>query len=412
MTGLAELKALNREQRAAFIASLLGWTLDAFDFFLLIFVMRSIATDFHAQVKDVAVSLMLTLAFRPVGALIFGWLADRYGRRPVLMADILLFSALELAVAFAPSLPALLVLRALFGIAMGGEWGVGSSLVMESIPPRSRGIVSGILQEGYALGFLLAAVVYGIFFAWVGWRGLFVIGSLPAFLVLYIRLGVKESPGWERSRQHTTPAALFAHLARHWKLFVYVVALMTAFTFLSHGTQDLYPTFLQAQHALSTHTVSAIAIVANLGAICGGVCFGAYSQRRGRRRAIIVAAAHALPIIPLRAVAATPVLLGFGAFLMQFAVQGAWGVVPAHLNELSPAEIRGTFPGLTYQLGNLLASSNAVLQARFAAAHGGNYGLALALVAAGTVVAIVAITACGKEAREKVLGAVPARQIA
>ena len=405
LNAIGELRALNREQRAAFIASLLGWTLDAFDFFLMVFVLRPIAAEFHVGIPKVAGAIALTLMFRPLGALIFGWLADQFGRRPVLMADILLFSGLELATAFAPSLLAFFILRALFGIAMGGEWGIGASLVMESIPARSRGVVSGILQEGYPLGYLLAAVVYGLFFDLVGWRGMFMIGVAPAFLILYIRFGVKESPAWLLNRGRPNRPSLLPSLRKHWKLLLYVIALMTAFNFFSHGTQDLYPTFLQVQHGLKTHVVSLIAIVGNVGAIAGGIFFGSWSQKVGRRRAIVTAAAIALPIIPFWAFAATPVLLGLGAFLLQFAVQGAWGVVPAHLNELSPDEIRGTFPGFAYQLGNFFASYNAVLQTRLADSHGGNYAAVMAVVATVMAVALIALTARGPEAREIVLGA-------
>jgi len=399
MSIVSDLRSLNREQRAAFIASLLGWTLDAFDFFILVFVIRSIAADFNSQVKDVTYALTLTLMFRPLGALVFGWLADRFGRRPILMIDILLFSFFEVGSATAPSLSVFLVWRALFGFAMGGEWGIGSSLVMETIPAQARGVVSGILQQGYALGYLLAAVAFGLFYDWIGWRGMFVVGLLPAALVVYIRLTVKESPAWEANRHRRDRPGLPASLRKHWKHFLYLILLMTAFTFFSHGTQDLYPTFLQAQHKLPTHAVSLISVAANIGAIIGGVAFGVYSQRVGRRRAIITASLLSLPIIPLWAFASTPVMLGLGAFLIQIAVQGAWGVIPAHLNELSPDECRGTFPGFAYQLGNLIAASNAVLQADIAASHGGNYGLALAVVAALSAVAIAVITACGKEAR-------------
>jgi MFS transporter, SHS family, lactate transporter len=401
---IAELRNLNRDQRAACIASLLGWSLDAFDFFLMVFVVRSIAGDFHTQVKDVAFAITLTLMFRPVGALVFGWLAERFGRRPVLLVDVLLYSFLELASAFAPSLGALLVLRALFGFAMGGEWGVGSSLVMETIPAQSRGIISGILQEGYAVGYLLAAIIYGLFFSLIGWRGMFVVGVLPALLVLYIRVKVKESPVWSHRDRRVESATLGGSAVRHWKRFLYVILLMTGFNFFSHGTQDLYPTFLEAQHHLAPGVVSAISIVANLGAILGGVVFGIYSQRAGRRRAIITAALLALPIIPLWAFSPTPLLLGLGAFLIQFMVQGAWGVVPVHLNELSPEGLRGIFPGFAYQLGNLLACGNAVWQAGIAADHHGNYGLALAWVAGLTAIALVIITACGPEAKGAVFG--------
>jgi len=397
MSVLSHWNSFNRQQRNAFIASFLGWTLDAFDFFLMVFVLRAVAAEFHTNVKAVSVAITLTLAMRPLGALVFGMLGDRYGRRQILMVDILLFSILELASAFAPTLVALLILRAAFGFAMGGEWGLGASLTMETIPAKSRGLASGILQEGYACGFLLASIVYGLFFERIGWRGMFAVGVLPALLVLYIRRNVEESPAWHRMRSR--PRRSLAEILRgHGKLFLYVVVLMTAFNFFSHGTQDLYPTFLQAQRKLSTHTVSMIAIIANIGAIIGGIVFGTLSQRIGRRKAIIAASLLALPIIPLWGFSTSVALIALGAFLMQISVQGAWGVIPVHLNELSPDEVRGTFPGFAYQLGNLFASANATLQAGFAQDHGGNYALALATVAALAAVAIALLTSVGREA--------------
>jgi SHS family lactate transporter-like MFS transporter len=302
-----------------------------------------------------------------------------------------------LASAFAPTLVALLILRAAFGFAMGGEWGIGASLTMETIPAKARGLASGVLQVGYPCGYLLASVVYGLLFDTIGWRGMFAVGVLPALLVLFIRRNVEESPAWHRMRAR--PARTLSSLLRaHGLLFLYLVALMTPFNLLSHGTQDLYPTFLQAQRSLSTHAVSTIVIIANVGAIVGGIVFGRLSQRIGRRRAIVIAALLALPIIPLWAFSTGVVLLGLGAFLIQVSVQGAWGVIPVHLNELAPDEVRGTFPGLAYQLGNLLASANATLQAGFALNHGGNYALALAVVAAVSAVAIALLTSAGREA--------------
>jgi MFS transporter, SHS family, lactate transporter len=396
---LAALKALERESRAAVTASFLGWTLDAFDFFLLVFAVKAIAAQFNAGVAEVTVAILLTLAMRPLGALVFGRLADRFGRKPVLMIDVLLYSGFALASAFAPSLGVLLVLRALFGFAMGGEWGIGASLALESVPAASRGTVSGLLQVGYPFGYLLAAITYYALFDLVGWRGMFAAGVLPALLVLYMRASVKESPAWRALRQAAAPAGMLASLRGHWRLFAYVVSLMTAFNFFSHGTQDLYPTFLQLQHGLSAHAVGAIAVVYNLGAILGGLTFGAWSEHIGRRRAIVIAALFALLAIPLWAYAAHPVLLACGAFLMQFLVQGAWGVVPAHLNELSPPALRGTFPGFAYQLGNLLAAVNATLQAHLALTHGGNYSFALALVAGASAIAVAMLAAGGSEAR-------------
>jgi SHS family lactate transporter-like MFS transporter len=396
MSVISEWREFDRNQRSALIASFLGWTLDAFDFFLMVFMLGAIAKEFGTDVKAVAIAITLTLAARPAGALVFGMLAERFGRRPVLMIDILLFSILEFASAFAPSLVVLLVLRTAFGFAMGGEWGLGASLTMETIPAKARGIASGILQTGYPFGYLLASVVYGLLFDRIGWRGMFMVGVLPALLVLFIRRNVQESPAWNRMRERRTES-LISVLRKRWPLFIYVVVLMTAFNLFSHGTQDLYPAFLQIQHKFTTHTVSIVSIIGNVGAITGGLAFGALSQRIGRRRAIVFGALIALPIIPLWAFSVTPVLLGLGAFLMQVAVQGAWGVIPVHLNELSPDEVRGTFPGFAYQLGNLLASGNAALQAGFAASHGGNYAYALAVVAACAAVVIAALTYFGPE---------------
>src|SRR6185503_7091202 len=231
---VTEWKTFNSQQRNAFIASYLGWMLDAFDFFLMVFVLRAVAAEFHSDVKAVSVAVTLTLAMRPLGALVFGILGDRFGRRPVLMADILLFSILELASAFAPTLTALLIIRAAFGFAMGGEWGLGASLTMETIPTKSRGAVSGVLQVGYPSGFLLASIVYGLLFDTIGWRGMLAVGVLPALLVLYIRRNVAESPAWHRMRGG--PRRSLAELFRgHGVLFLYVVVLMTAFNFFSHG---------------------------------------------------------------------------------------------------------------------------------------------------------------------------------
>jgi SHS family lactate transporter-like MFS transporter len=405
MSILSDLRSLTAKQRSAVVASYLGWTLDAFDFFIMVFVLKHIATEFNTDVKSTAFAITLTLAMRPIGALVFGLAADRFGRRPTLMIDVLLYSILEFASGFAPSLTVLLLLRALYGIAMGGEWGVGASLTMETIPPKTRGIISGLLQAGYPTGYLLASVVFGLLYDHIGWRGMFMIGALPALLVLYIRRQVDESPAFV-ARQHVqSRPSVLSVVRRQSGLLIYAVLLMTAFNFFSHGTQDLYPTFLEVQREFSTQTVSWIAVVYNIGAIVGGLGFGALSEKIGRRKAIIIAAVLALPVIPLWAYASTPVLLAVGAFLMQVAVQGAWGVIPVHLNELSPDEIRGTFPGVAYQLGNLLASVNATLQAGLAESHNNDYAFALALVAGIVAVAVIVLTALGKEARGVIFGA-------
>ena len=395
----SDLRALTPRQRNAIVASYLGWTLDAFDFFLLVFVLKDIAAEFHTDVKAVSVAIVLTLAARPVGALLFGLAADRWGRRPTLMVDIVCYSAIELASGFAPGLTVFIILRTLYGVAMGGEWGVGASLTMETIPPKTRGIVSGILQAGYPSGYLIASIVYGLLFTTIGWRGMFFVGAAPALLVLYIRSNVEESPSFTARRARLSTAGLWQTIRNNMGLFVFSIVLMTAFNFFSHGTQDLYPTFLQVQRHMSPHEVGIIAVIYNIGAILGGLFFGALSERIGRRRAIVIAALIALPVIPLWAYAPNAVWLAVGAFLMQVAVQGAWGIVPAHLNELSPEEVRGTFPGFTYQLGNLLASGNATLQAWIAQSYGGDYALALAVVAAVVAIAVAVLAWFGVEAR-------------
>src|ERR1700733_2433402 len=393
---IAALSGWTSEQKHVVAASFLGWTLDAFDFFLLVFVLKDIAAEFGTQITDVTFAILLTLAMRPIGAYLFGRAADRWGRRPTLMVDVLLFSALEFASGFAPSLTALLVLRAIFGIAMGGEWGVGASLTMESIPPHARGFVSGLLQSGYPAGYFLASIVYGLLFQYIGWGGMFLVGVIPALLVFYIRRKVPESPSWQPT---TTRSNTLAIVRSHWRLGIYAVLLMTAFNFFSHGTQDLYPTFLQVQHGYSPHEVGLIAVIYNIGAIIGGISFGSLSELYGRRRIIIIAAVLSLFVLPLWAFSTSAVWLAAGAFLMQIAVQGAWGVIPVHLNELSPDDARGTFPGFVYQLGNLIASVNATLQATIAVSYGGDYALALAVVAGTVAVVIVILTAIGTEAK-------------
>jgi SHS family lactate transporter-like MFS transporter len=399
MSALSDLRSLTSQQRNAIVASFLGWTLDAFDFFILVFVLKYVAAEFGTDIASVTIAITLTLAMRPVGALVFGYFADRFGRRPTLMVNILLYSALEFASGFAPSLTALIVLRALYGIAMGGEWGVGASLTMETIPPKMRGLVSGLLQAGYPAGYLIASLVFFLLFPLVGWRGMFMLGALPALVVFYIRSKVHESPVFIERQHRMERGRMWSTLKQHAGLFVYAVFLMTAFNFFSHGTQDLYPTFLEVQQKLSTATVGTIAVVYNIGAIIGGITFGMLSEQIGRRRGIVIAALLALPVIPLWVYSSGPVLLACGAFLMQFAVQGAWGIIPAHLNELSPDELRGTFPGLAYQLGNLIAAANATMQAGLAEHYGNDYAFALALVVGVTAVCVALLAGLGVEAK-------------
>jgi SHS family lactate transporter-like MFS transporter len=399
---LAHFRRLTATQRNTFIACFLGWSLDAFDFFILTFCVSAIATEFHAQVSAVLEAVFLTLAMRPVGAFLFGAIADRYGRRPALMIDIIAYSAFELASAFAPSLHVFLILRALFGIAMGGEWGVGAALAFETLPKENRGFFSGLLQEGYVVGYLLAALAYATIFRFIGWRGMFVVGALPAFLVIYIRTKVEESPAWRQGRGSAAGAQrnLGKDIGKYLGTFIFLAVLMFAFNAYSHGTQDIYPTFLQKNRGFSPKTVGLVAIVYSVGALLGGIVFGSWSERVGRRRAIVIAAVLSIPMIPLWAYSHAAPMLALGSFLMQFMVQGAWGVIPAHLNELSPPAVRGTFPGLAYQLGNLLASRNSVIQAKIAEhSYGGNYAPVLAGTALLVAALVAIVTSSGREAK-------------
>lgn len=407
MSLLEPFRTLDRSQRHAFVASWAGWALDAFDFFIFVFALKAIAADFHTTVKAASEGIFLTLAMRPIGALVFGWLAERYGRRPILMVNIISYSAFELASAFAPDLRTLLVLRALFGFAMGGEWGVGAALALETLPARGRGLFSGILQEGYVVGYLLASLLFAFGFQALGWRGMFVVGASPALLVLYIRTRVEESPVWRAGRAVKPPGASqgWAAIRAHLPTFLFMVLLMSCFNAFSHGSQDLYPTFLQTQHGYSPRTTGTIAIVYNLGALCGGILFGTFSERIGRRRAIALAALLALPMIPLWAYAATPLMFAVGAFLMQFMVQGAWGIVPAHLNELSPPGARAVLPGFAYQVGNLIMSRMGPLQAGIAESHGNDYALALAWSVGLVAVVLAIVVMLGRERRSVALAA-------
>jgi len=388
----------------AVVAGFLGWTLDAFDFFVVVMTLTAIAKEFGRSDAEIAFSITLTLAFRPVGAFIFGLLADRYGRRLPLMLDLIFYSVVEVLSGLAPSYWSFLVLRALFGIGMGGEWGVGASLVMEKVPPKWRGVFSGLLQQGYAAGYLLAAFCYFVVFPRWGWRPMFFIGGLPALLALYVRFQVRESEVWERTR-HRDWASLGRGILSHWKLFLYLWALMTMMNFVSHGTQDLYPTFLQRDWGFTPQGRAVLTAFTMVGALTGGVLFGFFSDRIGRRRSIVIALVGAVLMIPAWAFAPSIPVLYLGGFFMQFMVQGAWGVIPAHITELSPDSVRGFLPGFAYQCGVAVAGLVAVIEAWFAARL--TYTWAMALTA-GTVFVVCAIVAwLGPERRGITYGAAP-----
>jgi MFS transporter, SHS family, lactate transporter len=361
--------------RHALLAGFLGWTLDAFDFFVIVFLYDTLAREFSVPKKAIVLTTAATLAFRPLGALLFGLLSDRYGRRIPLIANVLYFSVIEVLCGFAPNYKIFFILRALFGIGMGGEWGVGASLAMEAAPKRWRGILSGILQSGYSMGYLLASVAARFVLPTLGWRWMFWLGALPAMLALYIRMKVPESEAWAQHRAGSM-AQLLRVVASHWKRFVYLVVLMTFMMFLSHGTQDLYPDFLKEVHKLRQSQVANIAILYNCGAIVGAVLFGAFSQKTGRRMGMLAALGLCLVVIPLWAFGGGVLAFAFAPVLLQMGVQGAWGVIPVHLNELAADSARGLMPGLTYQLGILLASPTNSIQYALHEKFGYNWALA------------------------------------
>jgi len=381
---------------AALLAGFLGWTLDAFDFFLVVMALTAIQEDFNRTDKDIALTITATLAFRPVGAFIFGLMADRYGRRLPLIINLIFFSLIEVLSGLAPNYATFLVLRALFGIGMGGEWGVGASLVMEKAPPRLRGVLSGLLQQGYAVGYLLAAICFFLVFPRWGWRPMFFIGGLPALLAIFVRVRVKESEVWEKTR-HESWGQLGRAITSHWRLFFYLVLLMMMMNFVSHGTQDMYPTLLKRAWHFSPQKVAVITACTMIGAIIGGILFGLVSDRFGRRRSMIVALSCGILVIPLWSLSPALGLLLTGGVLMQFMVQGAWGIIPAHLSELSPDSVRGFLPGFAYQCGVALAGLVGLIQAIFAART--NYPTTMALTGLTVFLGAIVVTAVGRERR-------------
>jgi SHS family lactate transporter-like MFS transporter len=405
--GSAARQRLTSDQRNSFIAAVLGWTMDAFDYFIVVFVYADIAKSFGMQKTDVVFITTATLIMRPVGALLFGLWADRVGRRIPLMVDVIFYSLVGFLCAFAPNFTVLLILRLLYGIGMGGEWGLGAALAMEKIPVKRRGFFSGMLQEGYSFGYLLASLASLVILDWAGlsWRWLFALSVIPALISLIIRARVRESEVWETAREkmRVTRTSMKDILfdPKIIRRFVYLVLLMTAFNWMSHGTQDVYPTFLSAHGSggagLSATTATWIAVIYNIGAIAGGLIFGSLSERFGRRYTIAFCAVLGLPIVPLFALSRTAALLCVGSFLMQVMVQGAWGVIPAHLTEMSPDAIRGFYPGVTYQLGNCLAAFNLPIQEALAEKHGYPFALAATIIPVLIVVAV--LTVVGKEAK-------------
>jgi SHS family lactate transporter-like MFS transporter len=389
------------DHRAALIASYLGWTLDAFDFFLVVSCLTAIGREFHKTDAEMALTITATLAFRPVGAFLFGLMADRYGRRLPLMIDLIFYSIIEVLSGLAPTYTSFIILRALFGIGMGGEWGVGASLAMEKVPARLRGLLSGFLQQGYAMGFLLASLCNIFLFPKLGWRPLFFLGGLPALLALFVRMKVRESEVWEKTRYESW-ANLGRAIASHWKLFLYLLVLMTAMNLASHGTQDLYPTFLERQWGFGPERKGLFSAFSMVGAILGGTLFGLLSDKIGRRKTMVISLLGGIVAIPLWAFAPTLPLLFAGGFLMQAFVQGAWGVIPAHLSELSPDSVRGFLPGFGYQMGVLFSSAIPRIEADIA--HRTSYATAMSWTAVVVFLFAAIVTWLGPERRAIAFG--------
>jgi SHS family lactate transporter-like MFS transporter len=391
--------ALSRtDRRHAVSASFLGWTLDAFDFFVLVFLVDTLAAQFHVSTEKIIWTTTATLATRPLGAILFGILADRYGRRKPLMANVVFFSLVELLCGFSPNYTVFLILRTIYGIGMGGEWGVGASLAMESAPPKWRGVLSGIVQSGYSIGYLMAAVAARFVLPAWGWRAMFWVGGIPALLALYIRSKVKESEAWQQHRAPTV-GAIIRTASGHWKIFSYLILLMTLMMFLSHGTQDLYPHFLKTVHQFSGATISYVAILYNVGAVAGAILFGHLSESFGRRYSMVAALALSLAVIPAWAFGSSLPLLAAGAFLMQMGVQGTWGIIPAHLNELSPDAVRGLMPGFAYQLGILFAAPTNNIE--YALRDRVGYAWALAAFETANILLLATVILLGSERKGK-----------
>ncbi|GAB2462224.1 MFS transporter [Jatrophihabitans fulvus] len=387
----------------AVAAATLGWAMDAFDYFVVVLVYVEVGDDLGVDATRMAFLTTATLLMRPIGAALFGAWADRVGRRRALIVDVLFYSSVGFLCTFAPNYTYLLVLRLLYGIGMGGEWGLGASLAMEKVPPKRRGVVSGIVQQGYAIGYMMAAVAYLLIenlTTW-GWRGLFAFSVLPALVSLFVRTRVTESEVWQETRANVVAnKTRFRDVMGNVKVlrrFGYLILLMTAFNWMSHGTQDVYPTFLKKGLGFEENTALYVAILYNVGALFGGTIMGAASEKYGRRAIVVFCAVLGLPILPLFAASTSLGLICLGSFLMQFVVQGAWGVIPAHLTELSPAEIRGFYPGVTYQLGNCLAAFNLPIQEHLAETH--SYTFALTATMVPVFIAVAVLAALGKEAR-------------
>ncbi|GLB38825.1 putative MFS general substrate transporter [Lyophyllum shimeji] len=376
---LSVLAEVTWVQWALFFSGWLAWTCDAIDFFAVSLSVSRLQVQFNKKTNDITTAITLTLLFRTVGAIIFGVLSDRFGRKWPLVGNLALISLLQLGGGFVQTFRQFLALRSLFGIGMGGIWGLAASTALENLPVEARGLASGVLQQGYAVGYLLAACINLRLVPETKetWRSLFwtaagismfaagVRALLPESEVFLKAKAIEKAKGTDTSKK----TKIFIKetgemLKRHWLLCIYAVLLMTGFNFLSHGSQDLYPTYLQTSKNFSPHNATVATIIGNCGAIAGGAFAGYISQYIGRRLTIVIFVLWIGAFIPLWILPSSFGPLSAGAFFIQFGVQGAWGVIPIQLAEMSPPAFRATFPGVAYQLGNMVSSAASQIEAK------------------------------------------------
>ncbi|CAI6334133.1 unnamed protein product [Periconia digitata] len=418
------LRLLNFQQWMFFLVAFCAWTWDAFDFFTVSLTVGPLAKTFGKTNTDITWGITLVLMLRSVGSIIFGLAADKWGRKWPFIINNVLFIILELGTGFTQTYNQFLAVRALFGIAMGGLYGNAAATALEDCPEEARGLMSGILQQGYAFGYLLATVFARAFVNTVGheWRPFFWFGAGPPVLIILFRLCLPETQAFqERQRlREATPnsAKIFIQegkvaLRRHWLLLIYLVLLMAGFNFMSHGSQDLYPTMLTNQYNFSADAVTVTQVVANLGAIAGGTTIGYCSSIFGRRFSIIfISVIGGALLYPYTFVSNERIMAA--AFFEQFCVQGAWGVIPIHLMELSPGSFRTFVVGTSYQLGNLVSSASSTIEStigeRFPLPSKGStkryqYGLVICIFMGCVYAYVILLTFLGPEMRGRDLSA-------
>ncbi|KAK9238913.1 major facilitator superfamily domain-containing protein [Lipomyces kononenkoae] len=365
------LAQLNKKQWLFFLVAFAGWTWDAFDFFTVSLTASEIARSLNKTVTDITWGITLVLMLRSVGAVIFGLLSDKYGRKWPFIANCALFVIFELGTGFVQTYNQFLALRALFGIAMGGIYGNCAATALEDCPLHARGIVSGMLQQGYAFGYLLAVIFNRALTTTTsqGWRSLFWFGAAPPILIIIFRLLLPETEAYiaQKNMEGLSHKPAFTRMAKasfksYWHIMIYLVVIMTGFNFMSHGSQDLYPTMLEVQLGFSANRRTVTMCVANLGAIAGGTLFGYASNFVGRRLTIMIACILGGALVYPWTFASNGGIIA-AVFFLQFMVQGAWGVIPIYLSELSPAPLRAFIVGLSYQLGNLASSAASTIEA-------------------------------------------------